>query len=60
MNIIRKALEFEKWFNSPQFPNELEKADVEECVWAWANATGINISNNFDEICNKIVELGIC
>lgn len=60
MNITRKALEFEKWFNNSLFPKDLETADVEECVLAWADSTETNIEDHFDDICNKIVELGIC
>ena len=60
MNITRKALEFEKWMKSPLFPEELEKADVEDCVLAWADATGIDLEDKLDEICYRIVELGIC
>lgn len=60
MNITRKALEFEKWFNSPLFPEELEKADVEECVLAWADATETDLEDKLNEICHRIVELGIC
>lgn len=60
MNITRKALEFERWFNSPEFPENLEKADVEECVLAWADATETDLGDNLKEICERIVELGIC
>jgi len=60
MNITRKALEFEKWFNSPLFPEDLEKADVEECVLAWADATETDLGDKLNEICYRIVELGIC
>ena len=60
MNIIRKALEFEKWFNSPQFPEELEMADVEELVLVWAETNEVDLGDNMDAICRKIVDLGIC
>lgn len=60
MNVTRKVLEFEKWFNSPAFPKDLERADVEECVLAWADATETDLVDNFDVICKRIVELGIC
>ena len=60
MNITRKALEFERWLNSPSFPEDLEKADVEECVLAWADATETDLDDNLDSICERIVELGIC
>lgn len=60
MNITRKVLEFEKWFNSPEFPENLETADVEECVLAWADATETDLEDKLDEVCHRIVELGIC
>jgi hypothetical protein len=60
MNITRKALEFERWFNSSEFPKNLEKADVEECVLAWADVTETDLGDNLNEICERIVELGIC
>ena len=60
MDITHKALEFEKWFNSPLFPEDLKKADVEECVLAWADATETDLDDNLDSICELIVELGIC
>ena len=60
MNITRKVLEFEKWFNSPEFPENLEKSDVEECVLAQADATETDLEDKLDEICERIVELGIC
>lgn len=60
MDITRKALEFEKWLNSPLFPKDLEMADVEECVLAWADATETDLDDKFNEICYRIVELGIC
>lgn len=60
MNITRKVLEFEKWFNSEDFPEDLETADVEECVLAWADATETDLGDNLDVICERIVKLGIC
>ena len=60
MNKARKALEFERWFKSPLFPEDLEKADVEECVLAWADATGTDFEDKLNDICYRIVELGIC
>ncbi len=60
MNITRGVLEFEKWFNSKDFPGDLETADVEECVLAWADATETDLGDNLDTICKRIVELGIC
>jgi len=60
MNIVKKAFEFEKWFNSPAFPKELEMADVEECVLAWADATETDLEDKLEDICYCIVELGIC
>lgn len=60
MNITSKALEFEKWFNSPLFPEDLEMADVEECVLFWADTTETDLGDKLDEICYRIVELGIC
>ena len=60
MNITRKVLEFEKWFNSPEFPEDLEMADVEECVLAWADVTETDLEDKLGEVCHRIVELGIC
>ena len=60
MDITRKALEFEKWLNSPLFPKDLEMTDVEECVLAWADATETDLGDKFNEIRYRIVELGIC
>ena len=60
MDITKKALEFERWFKSPLFPKDLEKADVEECVLAWADATETDLEDKLKEICYRIVELGIC
>ena len=51
MDITRKALEFEKWLNSPLFPKDLEMADVEEFVLAWADATETDLCDKFNEIC---------
>ena len=51
MDITRKALEFEKWLNSLLFPKDLEMADVEECVLAWADATETDLGDKFNEIC---------
>ena len=39
---------------------DLEKADVEECVLAWADATGTDFEDKLNDICYRIVELGIC
>ena len=58
MDITRKALEFEKWLNSPIFTKDLEMPDVEECVLAWADATETDLGDKFNEICYHIV--GIC
>ena len=60
MNITSNALEFEKWFNSPLSPEDLEMAAVEECVLFWADTTEIDLGDKLDEICYRIVELGIC
>jgi len=60
MNITHKVLEFERWFNSTEFPESLEKADVKECVLAWGDATETDLGDNLNEICERIIELGIC
>ena len=60
MNIIRQAIRFRDWFNSEEFPKDLEKASVDECVLAWADYTETDLEDNFESVCEKIVELGIC
>lgn len=60
MNITRQAIMFRDWFNSEEFPKDLEKASIEECVLAWADYAEIDLEDNFESICEKIVELGIC
>lgn len=59
MNITRIAIQFNNWFNSDKFPEELEKADVEECVLAWADSTETDLEDNLESICERIVNLGI-
>ena len=60
MNITKLAIKFCDWFNSDKFPEELEKADVEDCVLAWADATETDLGDNLNTLCERIVELGIC
>lgn len=60
MNITKLAFKFKDWFNSDKFPEELEKADVEDCVLTWADATETDLGDNLDILCERIVELGIC
>ena len=36
MNRTRPTIQFNNCFNSDKFLEELEKADIEECVLAWA------------------------
>lgn len=60
MNITKLAFDFKDWFNSDNFPEDLEMADVEDCVLAWADATETDLGDNFNNVCERIVELGIC
>lgn len=60
MNITRQAIRFRDWFNSEKFPEDLEKASIEECVLAWADYAEIDLEDNFDSICERVIELGIC
>lgn len=60
MNITKQAIRFRDWFNSEEFPKDLEKASVDECVLAWADYTETDLKDNFESVCEKIVELGIC
>ena len=60
MNITRHAIRFRDQFNSEEFPKDLEKASVDECVLAWADYTETDLEDNFESVCEKIVELGIC
>ena len=60
MNITKQAIRFMDWFNSEEFPKDLEKASVDECVLAWADYTETDLEDNFESVCEKIVELGIC
>ena len=46
--------------HSEEFPEDLEKASIEECVLAWADYTETDLEDNFESVCEKIVELGIC
>jgi hypothetical protein len=59
MNLTKTAFKFAEWFNSDKFPKELEKADVEETVLAWADATETDLGDNLDNLCQRIVDLGI-
>ena len=58
MNYTKNAFKFAEWFKVNCTP-ELEMADVEECVLAWADATETDLGDNFDNLCERIVELGI-
>ena len=59
-NITKLAFKFRDWFNSDKFPEDLETADVEDCVLAWADYSETDLGDNFDAVCERIVELGIC
>lgn len=60
INLTKLAFSFREWINSDEFPSELEKADVEDCVLAWSEAKEVDLGDNLDELCERIVELGIC
>jgi len=60
MNITKLAFKFRDWYNSPDFPEDLEMADVEETVLAWIDFAEIDLGDNLDALCERIVELGIC
>lgn len=57
--IKRLVISFEHWWNSPNCPESLEKADVEECVLVWADATETDLGDNLDNVCSAIVDYGI-
>lgn len=57
--IKRLVISFEHWWNSPNCSESLEKANVEECVLAWADANEIDLEDNLDDVCEAIVDYGI-
>lgn len=59
LKINRLVIDFEHWWNSPDCPESLEKADVEECVLSWADANEIDLEDNLDDVCSAIVDYGI-
>ena len=59
MNYTKLAFKFMDWWNSPNCPEDLEKADVDVCVLAWADATETDLGDGLNELCNRIIELGI-
>lgn len=60
MDISELVSSFKDWFYSDEFPAELEKADVEELILSWSEYTETDIGDKLDDLCERIVELGIC
>ena len=59
MELKRLIIDFIKWWENPNCPESLEKADVEECVLAWADATETDLGDNLDALCKALVEYGV-
>lgn len=59
MNLTKTAFKFAEWFNSDKFPEELETSNVEETVLAWADYSETDLEDNLDNLCQRIIDLGI-
>ena len=55
MNTLKIALDFGKWYNSSEFPKDLNNIeDTEVLVLAYADKYEIDLSNYLDNICDLI------
>ena len=55
MNTLKIALDFGKWYNSSEFPEDLKNVeDTEVLVLAYADKYEIDLDNYLDNICDLV------